>query len=167
MKLFKFGPESGARQSRVAVREPQQRGLPAVSMERVAGLLRRYGYDFLRDDDGDLTLTGTWDGNEFWFILGGKAKEVLQIRGRWNRTVRPQSRTAALLAVNDWNRDHLWPKAYVRDEGDLVVYSEVSVDFECGVTDSQLEDAISCGLVTAVQMFNEINVICETDLLGE
>ncbi|MDR2703446.1 MAG: YbjN domain-containing protein [Cellulomonadaceae bacterium] len=130
-----------------------RRELPKpVTMDRVSDELRKHNYAFSADDDGD--LTGVWDNHQFWFILGGNEKEVLQVRGRWNNSLGDCERVSALLAVNDWNRDHIWPKAYVRDEGELVVYAEVSIDFEYGVTDSQLREAIACGLVTSVQFFN-------------
>jgi len=130
-----------------------RRELPRpVTMERISTELQKHNYAFTIDDDGD--LTGVWDNHQFWFILGGNEKEVLQVRGRWNSSLGSSERLSALLAVNDWNRDHIWPKVYVRDEVDLVIYAEVSIDFEYGVTDAQLREVIACGLVTAVQFFN-------------
>lgn len=62
------------------------------------------------------------------------------------------SRLALLQAVNDWNRERIWPKVYVREEGQgLAMYAEVSVDLEQGATDDQLGQIVSCGLGTAVQ----------------
>jgi hypothetical protein len=134
-----------------------------ITPERIGEVLKENDYRFSKDDDGD--LTGVWDDNQFWFILGGAAKEVLQIRGRWQKAIPPEQRTSALLAVNDWNRDHLWPKAYFRDEGELALYAEVSVDLECGVTTGQLHDILACGLITAVQFFSEIgDSLLEDDL---
>ena len=127
-----------------------------VTVERIGAQLREHGYKFTQDDDGD--LTGVWDENQFWFILGGSANEVLQIRARWKETIPSDKHLDALLIVNDWNRDHLWPKAYFREEGDIVVYAEVSIDLEYGVTDAQLQDILACGLITAVQFFSEIEV---------
>lgn len=126
-----------------------------VTNERLAAELKRHNYAFTQDEDGD--LTGVWDDHQFWFILGGNDHEVLQIRGRWNGTLSSSERVSALLTVNDWNRDHIWPKVYLRDEGEIVIYAEVSIDFEYGVTDSQLREAIACGLVTAVQFFTSMS----------
>jgi len=134
---------------------------PPVTIERIGAQLRAHGYRFTTDEDGD--LTGIWDDNQFWFILGGAAQEVLQVRGRWRNSVPAHDHTAAMLAVNDWNRDHLWPKAYFRDEGEIALYAEVSIDLECGVTDTQLQDILACGLVTTVQFFTEIDFISEID----
>jgi hypothetical protein len=64
------------------------------------------------------------------------------------------------LAVNDWNRERIWPKVYVREEdGLLALYSEVSADLEQGVTDIQLAQLLACGLGTGVQMFTAIEAV--------
>lgn len=123
-----------------------------LDSDRVEAYLRSRGYRVQRDPDGD--LTGTWDGDRFWFLLLGEQHEVLQVRGRWHRTL-PQDRWgAALLTVNDWNRERLWPKAYLRaEDGQTALYGEVSVDLEHGVTDDQLAQLVACGLGTGVQLF--------------
>ncbi len=123
-----------------------------LTRDRVADYLLERGYRFVVDDDGD--LTGTWDGSRFWFLLLGDQHEILQVRGRWHRTVPLEQYRAMSLAVNDWNRERIWPKAYVREEdGVLAVYSEVSADLEPGVTDVQLAQLLACGLGTGVQLF--------------
>ena len=123
-----------------------------VDSARVEAFLVGQGYHIMRDEDGD--LTGTWDGDRFWFLLLGDHQEVLQVRGRWHRTLPEHRRESVLLAVNDWNRERIWPKAYLRSEdGETVVYGEVSVDLEHGVTDDQLAQMVGCGLGTGVQLF--------------
>jgi len=126
-----------------------------LSTRRIGDHLSRRGYHFRIDDDGD--ITGTWDGNRFWFLLLGDHQEILQVRGRWSSTVPVTARLALLQSVNDWNRERIWPKVYVREEsGGLAVYAEVSVDLEQGATDDQLGQIVSCGLGTAVQLFSTI-----------
>jgi hypothetical protein len=127
---------------------PREEELPrALSMARIGDHLTRRGYHFRVDDDGD--ITGTWDGHRVWFLL--------QVRGRWSTTLPLESRLVTLQAVNDWNRERIWPKVYVREEaGRLALYAEVSVDFEHGATDDQLAQTVSCGLGTAVQLFHAI-----------
>ncbi|MCL2464817.1 MAG: YbjN domain-containing protein [Micrococcales bacterium] len=123
-----------------------------ITRARVANYLARRGYRFVADDDGD--LTGTWDGNRFWFLLLGNTREILQVRGRWHRTLPLEARPALALAVNDWNRERIWPKAYIREEGiTLAMYAETSADLEGGVNDAQLAQLLSCGLGSGVQMF--------------
>ncbi|MCB2678302.1 YbjN domain-containing protein, partial [Listeria monocytogenes] len=66
-------------------------------------------------------------------------------------------RPAVALTVNDWNRERIWPKAYLREEeGQLALYSEVSADLEPGATDVQRAQLIACGLGTGVQMFSAL-----------
>lgn len=136
---------------------PQEHVAP-LSRDRVAAYLTSRGYRFQIDDDGD--LTGTWDGSRFWFLLLGDRHEIVQVRGRWHRTMPIAQRSAVLLAANDWNRERIWPKVYVREEdGELALYSEVSVDLEHGVTQTQLGQLLACGLGTGVQMFAALDTL--------
>lgn len=140
---------------------PPQRTSP-LTRARVQAYLASRGYAVGLDDDGD--LTGTWDGNRFWFILTGAEDEVLQVRGRWHRTLPPSRRTATLLAVNDWNRERIWPKVYLRDDDDrIALFTEVSVDLEHGVTDDQLAQLLACGLGTGVQFFAALGGLVPDD----
>jgi len=71
--------------------EARERATP-LTRDRIATYLLSRGYRFLLDDDGD--LTGTWDGSRFWFLLLGERAEILQVRGRWHRTLPTTRRTA-------------------------------------------------------------------------
>lgn len=130
--------------------------LAPLSTERIAQTLERRGFSFSTDEDGD--ITGIWDGHRFWLMVTGEQQDVLQVRGVWHRSLDPERRAAARLAVNDWNRDRLWPKVFYRAEDDgLVVYAEHSIDLEPGVNDAQLDQTIACGLLTGVQFFGELD----------
>ncbi|WP_250444526.1 YbjN domain-containing protein [Actinotalea sp. C106] len=133
-----------------------------VESSRVEAYLVGRGYHVARDEDED--LTGTWDGDRFWFLLLGEQQEILQVRGRWHRTLPAHRRAAALLAVNDWNRERIWPKVYLRDEDEgAALYTEVSVDLEHGVTDDQLGQLVACGLGTGVQFFAALSGLVPED----
>ncbi|MBO1753302.1 YbjN domain-containing protein [Actinotalea sp. BY-33] len=133
-----------------------------VDLSRVEAYLVGRGYHVAHDEDGD--LTGTWDGDRFWFLLLGEQHEILQVRGRWHRTLPAHRRAAALLAVNDWNRERIWPKVYLRDEDEgSALYTEVSVDLEHGVTDDQLGQLVACGLGTGVQFFAALGGLVPED----
>ena len=130
--------------------------LAPLSTDRLAQVLARRDFTFTTDDDGD--ITGIWDGHRFWLMVTGDADDVLQVRGAWQRSLAPGRRAAARLAVNDWNRDRLWPKVYYRTEDEeIVVYAEHSIDLEAGVNDAQLDQAIACGLMSGVQFFGELD----------
>lgn len=127
-----------------------------VDRDRIGQCLTARGYRYVVDPDGD--LTGTWNAHRFWFLLLGEERDVVQVRGRWARTLPPDQRRPALLALNDWNRERIWPKSYLREEeGRLAVYAEVSVDLEAGATDDQLDQILTCGLGTGVQLFKALD----------
>ncbi|MCL2090663.1 MAG: YbjN domain-containing protein [Micrococcales bacterium] len=127
-----------------------------VDRDRIGQCLTRRGYRYVVDPDGD--LTGTWNAHRFWFLLLGDERDVVQVRGRWARTLTTAQRRPALLALNDWNRERIWPKSYLREEeGRLAVYAEVSVDLEAGATDDQLDQILTCGLGTSVQLFKALD----------
>ena len=127
-----------------------------VARARVADYLRKRGYRFVVDDDGD--LTGTWDGNRFWFLLLGEGQEILQVRGRWNRTLPAAAEAQVVLVANEFNRDKIWPKVYTRVEDDQVaVYTEVATDLEFGAADDQLGQLVECGLFTGLQFFDALD----------
>ncbi len=125
----------------------------SVSRERIERYLDQHDYNYGLDDDGD--LTGHWDGNQIWLILMGEDDEILQVRGRWHDTLNVSDRLNALRAINDWNRDRIWPKVYLREEKPgLALYAEVSVDLEHGVTDAQLHQYLECAIATSVLALN-------------
>jgi hypothetical protein len=139
-------------------RVPLQARPTPLTRDRVAAALATRGYHFRVDEDGD--LTGVWNDSRFWFLLLGEQREILQVRGRWHRQLPVASRRSVTLALNDWNRERIWPKLYLREEeGQLAVYSEVSTDLEHGVTDEQLDQLISCGLGTGVQSFASFDTL--------
>ncbi len=123
-----------------------------LTRDRIADYLRGEGYQIHLDDDGD--VAGVWNTHRFWFMVLGDRQEVLQVRGRASVELPAERRAAALLAVNDWNRDRIWPKAYLREENDgVALYGEVSADLEHGATDDQLARLVDCGLATCIQLF--------------
>jgi hypothetical protein len=127
-----------------------------VDRDRIAHYLHSRGYTFILDDDGD--LTGIWDGNRFWFLLLGTDHDIVQVRGRWHRALAPASRPLALQVINDWNRDRIWPKVYLRDEGEVLgLYTELTVDLGPGATKDQLDQVVACGLSTAIQFFSSMS----------
>ena len=133
--------------------EPETTG--PVTPGRVEAALSRQGYAVKRVSP--TSVTGGWDGNTFTVSLVGDESTYLQIRGTWHGTV--EHRFAAELAqtVNDWNRDRIWPKVFTeRGDDGLSAHAEVSLDLSAGVTDTQLAEAIACGLGTGVQFFDAL-----------
>ena len=129
-----------------------------VNQDRIARFLTAKEYKFTLDDNSN--LFGIWDGNPFWFIFLGKDDTVFQIRSRWKREFNPDARRSVLYAVNDWNRDKIWPKSaiYVDDATRrLQVHAEVSFDFTAGASRPQLEYAFGYAMDTTMQFFEYMN----------
>lgn len=128
-----------------------------ISKERIMKALDSQEYKYGTDDDGD--IWGGWDGNTFWFILLGKAQEILVIRGRWDKRLEPSQRIEVLPTLDDWSRKHIFPKPLTvtfEDDGDLRVFGEVAIDCEHGITDEQLLLHIEAGIKTSLDMFEVV-----------
>lgn len=129
----------------------------AVTIERVAAYLRERGYGFAPTPAG---LAGTWDGHHLWFLLQGSRADVLQVRGRAVSAVPVRDRVAVLRALNDWNRGRVWPKVYLRAEGDQaaehVLYAELSTDVRHGATDAQLAVQLGTSLVAVTAALEDL-----------
>lgn len=133
----------------------QARNAP-LSRDRVEAFLAGRGWNYGIDDDGD--LGGGWDGNVFYFFVQGARREILQVRGRWHRTLPAEEHVGLVMLANEINQDKVWPKVYARVEGERVaVYTEVSTDLEHGVADDQLGQLVECGLYTGLQLFEQLD----------
>ena len=132
--------------------------LSAVDKDRIKARLDARGYNYGVDADGD--IGGRWDDHVFYFLLLGKDSEYLQVRGRWSRSLPTSELGQVLMHANDWNAGRIWPKVYVRLEEDdttLGVYTEHSVDYEPGVTDTQLDQHLGCAVSTSLAFFSSLD----------
>lgn len=131
-------------------------GLAPLTRDRIARALEARGYTYGIDADGD--IGGRWDDHVFYFLRIGPQREVLQVRGRWNRSVPPSELAAVLELVNSWNTDTIFPKVYVRVEGEeLGVYGELGVDYEHGVSDQQIDLHLGCGVSLTLSFFERLD----------
>ncbi len=125
-----------------------------ISQDRLTELFDRQGWHYWIDQDGD--LTGVWDGWTFYFIIAGSHHEILEVLGFLAPTVPVDARDALRVFIEDWHRDHFWPKCSFQDnpeDGSLRLSAQVSIDYEHGATDAQLMRHINCGIGTAGQVF--------------
>ncbi|MBO3084356.1 YbjN domain-containing protein [Cellulomonas fengjieae] len=135
---------------------PHEPTLPPLTLARVAQRLDARGAIYATDADGD--LVGRWDSHPFWFMTIGRAKEYLQVRGRWSKQVPPSEFGNVLLGANRWSETMVWPKIYVRLEAEKVaVYTEHTVDYQHGVTDEQLDLHLTGGIGSALRFFAELD----------
>lgn len=128
-----------------------------VNQGRLVSHLSELGYKFTTDEDGD--VVGIWDGNFFWFMFMGTDSGFFQIRSRWHRNVGSTDKSLALQTCNDWNRDKLWPKTFVRDDTDsdgFAVYGENTFDFTEGATPKQFAYSIELALKSTLHFYQHL-----------
>lgn len=128
-----------------------------LSDDRLVRWLTDSSFSYFVDDDGD--VGGLWRGRVFYFFLFGEHREILQVRGHWQREAAIERLVEVLEFCNTWNTERIWPKAYVRvrDDGHVHVVGEVAVDFEHGATDDQLSQTLHCGLATGTMLFDALD----------
>ncbi|PZR55554.1 YbjN domain-containing protein [Xylanimonas oleitrophica] len=128
-----------------------------LSLERVVRWLEDSDFAYFTDSDGD--VGGLWQGRLFYFLVLGEHEEVLQVRGQWHRDLTIERLEEILEICNAWNAERIWPKTYVRvrDNGTVVVCTDVTVDVEQGVTDDQLDQLLQCGLSTGTMFFDHLD----------
>lgn len=133
--------------------------LPPLSKDRIKAALERSGWSYSVDSDGD--IGGGWEEFSAYFFINGNSEEFLCVRATWRGKLEEADRLAALQACNEWNRDRIWPKVYVRDddEGMIRVHAEHNVDYEFGLTDDQLSQHIICAINTSGGFFTHLNEV--------
>ncbi|RPF27891.1 YbjN domain-containing protein [Georgenia muralis] len=131
------------------------RATTPVTPERVHDVVVDRGYHVRTEPDG--SVDGLWDGYRFQLRLAGEEADFLSVRGTWGRAVPEEYAGALAQAVNDWNRDKIWPTVYTADSPEgPVVRTEVLVDVGAGATDRQLLEIIEGGLSAGVQFFQAL-----------
>ncbi|WP_115726630.1 type III secretion system chaperone family protein [Actinomyces culturomici] len=128
-----------------------------VTVERIGLLFDSEGWKWDLDDEGD--LASGWDSHMFYFRLTGEKREVLNVMVFRRGPIGAENRSELLFAIEDWHRDHLWPKCYFREaEGDsLQAMAELNVDLEMGATDEQLLLQCRCAIATSLQFFEDLD----------
>lgn len=129
---------------------------PPVTRDRLVDLFERRQWKYFIDNEGD--LGGNWDDNQFYFLLRGADREILHVQGMWHTTPGIDRLEEVRAFVEQWHREHLWPKCYHRiaDDGRIRVFCENTVDHEKGASDEQLLQQIHCALGTAASFFDEL-----------
>jgi hypothetical protein len=126
--------------------------LRPLTNELIAAVLERHDYNFSSDRDGD--LVGRWQENIIYFFRIGDSGERLQVRTMAATPFEIDDVPGLYAFCNAWNHDQLWPKAYVHvdDDGTARICGEVVADLERGVTMSQLDQLINCGIAAGCQL---------------
>ena len=135
-----------------------------VDRQRLADYLIQENYKYSIDDDGD--VVGVWDANPVWFMFMGPSKGFFQVRARWHRRISAANKLLALHAANDWNRDKLWPKVFLREdetEGTYSMFAELTFDYSEGASNKQFEYSVDYALKCSLQYFEHLETIILPD----
>lgn len=132
--------------------------LRPLTQERIIALFESEEWSYGIDDDGD--LGGRWGHTFFYFFLTGPEKEILNISARFLMPIPADKVEDTRLFIEDWHRDHYWPKAFTftNDEGDVRVGADFALDYEHGVSDEQLRRQARCMIGTTMQL---TEALCE------
>ncbi|EEH63737.1 hypothetical protein HMPREF0044_0756 [Gleimia coleocanis DSM 15436] len=127
-----------------------------LSKERLQALFEAEGYKYYVDSDGD--LGGFWDFNTFHFVLAGENQELLHILCRSRRVLTMKYLDVVRAKIKEFNAEKIFPTCFYRisDEGLLTVHTQLTYDWEHGVSDSQLEMQLQCAVTTSRQFFEEL-----------
>jgi hypothetical protein len=71
------------------------------------------------DEEGD--LLAPWDGFRVYYMFRGEQKELFAVRAFYDRPHSIDSKQELLEALDEWNRETLWPKVYTHTHDDGVV----------------------------------------------
>lgn len=133
--------------------------LAPITHERLVATLESMAFDF-EEDDGVLTAL-IEGGHPCWFSITGPNDEeiALNIQARWRPSLDVSNLAQAFQTVNDWNGTQIFPRAItVPDENDNCVFvADFTQDFDRGVTDLQLENAIAVALTTTMNFLEYLN----------
>lgn len=116
---------------------------------------------YFTDSDGD--VGANWESFVAYFFRMGERREILNSRIIVRRKFPVEDVLRLQTFCNDWNRDKLWPKAYVRvaDEAGRPSYAQVSgeviTDLEYGVTPLQLQQLLNCAVATGSSLADSID----------
>lgn len=137
----------------------QPAGLQPLTRERIEAVLKSWDFDYGIDDDGDI-MTG-FEHGFYWLVIGGKDDEILSVRGRWRGYVQAADQEEVRRMADEWNRTQIWPKTFldVSDEdGDALAFADLSVDYQPGVSDEQIEQHIRCAMGSSESFFETLKV---------
>jgi hypothetical protein len=144
-----FGPQNGPE----GQDQDQPSGPPPIvvpDQELVGQLLDQMQLKHFTDDEGD--LTAPWDGFRVYYMFRGEQKELFSVRAFYDRAHPIEMKAELLEAIDEWNRDTLWPKVYTHTHDDgvvrligeaqLIVGMGVNLDFFVATTANWTQSAV-------------------------
>ncbi|MBC3843446.1 YbjN domain-containing protein [Streptacidiphilus sp. 4-A2] len=87
--------------------------------ELVKQLLTQMELKHAVDEEGD--LLAPWEGFRVYYMFRGEQKELYAVRAFYDRAHPIESKAELMEALDEWNRETLWPKVYTHTHDDGVV----------------------------------------------
>jgi hypothetical protein len=156
------GPERPASSNPSSAVDPDLQ-LQVLTNDLITDTLTGMELKYFLDSDGD--VGATWDDFIAYFFRMGEQHEILNSRVVIHRKFPVGDVLRLQTFCNDWNREKLWPKAYVRvaeEDGHPVeaqVIGEVVTDLEFGVAPTQLRQLLSCAVGTGSSLASAVSAL--------
>jgi hypothetical protein len=127
-------PNFGAPQGGGGSQPPTPPPVVVPNQELVAQLLDQMQLKHAVDQEGD--LLAPWEGFRVFYMFRGEQKELFAVRAFYDRTYPLEQKPVLLEALDEWNRDTLWPKVYshTQDDGVVRVIGESQMIIGMGVS---------------------------------
>ena len=108
--------------------------------------------------DAPVRLMGVMPGYSFWIGAETDSPLVIRVQAVWDRTLPEEMAATLRRAVNDWNRDHVWPLVWtVASHTGHTVSASAMLDVSHGATDAQLVDHIDVSLAGIDAFFSALD----------
>ena len=121
-------------------------------------LLARHGWVVRKDDDGD--LTGRWGEELISFLIRGDKGEILNVMGYMVEDLPMERLDETRFALEEWHRERIWPTCFWRENDDAGMTFSVGgahmIDWDSGVSDSQLEQQVLCAMTAISEAFEDV-----------
>ncbi|MDO4242693.1 MAG: YbjN domain-containing protein [Actinomyces sp.] len=153
------GPGVPGAQAAGRAGDQQPEATSPLTLERVEDVITRsLGYEVQRHlEDGRTSLVGLWGSYPFVFEIPEGHEGWLLIAGDWEEPAGPATRDELAAAINDWNRDKLFPTVTINDApGGPFVRATYLVDLAAGVTSDQLRLHVDTALFSCTQALSRI-----------
>ena len=112
-------PSFGQPQPQQPSGEPGPPPVVVPDQELVKQLLTQMELKYAVDEEGD--LLAPWEGFRVYYMFRGEQKELFAVRAFYDRPHAIETKAELLEALDEWNRETLWPKVYTHTHDDGVV----------------------------------------------
>jgi hypothetical protein len=141
----------------------------------VTQLLDQMELKHVVDEEGD--LLAPWDGFRVYYMFRGEQKELFAVRAFYDRAHPIESKSELIEALDEWNRETLWPKVYththddgvvrVIGESQMIVGMGVNINYFVAMTANWTQAAVSFDAWLAERLGLAASVDAKDDTKGD